>query len=97
MLDIGKLITLDNDLEFIISGRASYNDQVYYMLSNAKNFYDMRVGYLTMEGENLKVNIVDESSGINMVELIQLLSKSAQEYLENIDLSTLTDEETTEN
>ena len=93
MLDIGKLITLDNDLEFIVSGRANYNGQVYYMLSNAKNFYDMRISYLTMDGENIKVNIVDEKSGVDIPELVGLLSQSAQDYLKTIDLSALGNDE----
>ena len=89
MLDIGKLITLDNDMEYIVSGRAQYENQTYYMISNAKNFYEMKICYLTMEGDDIKVNIVDENSGVNIPEIIQLLSLSAQEYLKNLDMTEL--------
>ena len=86
-LDIGKLITLDNDQEFIVSGRATYKERTYYMFSNAENFYNMRIGYLTIEKDAIKVNIVDKDSGVNIPEIIELLSISAREYLGNLDLS----------
>lgn len=75
--EIGKVIVLANDEEYVIVSIAEYNSKKYFYLINTK-LNDVMFAYLDND-EIVKIDNIDELN-----EVMPLLSNSIQKYLQQV-------------
>lgn len=75
--EVGKVIVLANDEEYVIVSIAEYNSKKYFYLINAK-LNDVMFAYLDND-EIVKIDNIDELN-----EVMPLLSNNIQKYLQQV-------------
>ena len=91
ILEKGKLITLDNGIEYLIVNSTIYEDDNYIMLINPNNPKDYCISRVRMTSNGIKLDHVDLEDKDNE-EIIKELSKLFQNDIQECLINQLKDD-----
>ena len=86
ILEKGKLITLNNNIDYVIVSNTTYEDDNYILLINPSNPEEYYISRVTMTSNGIKLDHIDLKDKDNeeiVKELSKLFQNDMQEYLIN--------------
>ncbi|MBQ6477548.1 MAG: hypothetical protein IJI43_03850 [Bacilli bacterium] len=86
ILETGKHITLDNNIDYVIVSNTTYEDDNYILLINPSNPEEYYISRVTMTSNGIKlyhVDLEDKDNEEIIKELSKLFQNDIQEYLIN--------------